>query len=140
MLMKVNPNVKKITRKMGCRLFLSRKGVHFYLPFSPSPSSSPRQTQAPTVTAMSSSTNSGKQTVANTEHRNHMVLSASSSYASTASSTRGSRAQQINCVKGQATDNGPQCCPQQSAFPALGTTNVGAPGKSASGLQQQQTI
>ena len=66
--------------------------------------------------------------------------SASAPYASSASSTRGSRAQQMSCVVGQASESGPHDFPHESVFPALGTTKVGACDISAAGLQQQKTI
>ena len=92
------------------------------------------------VSPTSMSRNSGKQSVANVAQRHHIALSASASYASSASSTRGSRAQQMSCVVGQASESGPHDFPHESVFPALGTTKVGACDISAAGLQQQKTI
>jgi hypothetical protein len=104
------------------------------------PSYEEGRTQVLIVSPTSMSTKKGKQSVAKVAQRHHIALSASASYASSASCTRGSRAQQTSCVIGQASESGPHDFPHESAFPALGTTNVGAFDKSAAGLQQQNTM
>eukprot|EP00039_Didymoeca_costata_P022564 m.346985 g.346985 ORF g.346985 m.346985 type:complete len:147 (+) comp30875_c0_seq1:44-484(+) len=90
----------------------------------------------PTVHPISINKKNGKHTIANVAQKPQICLSASSSYLYSASSVKGSRAQQTSCVYGIQNVNGPQFRPHESNIPALAVTNRGAIDMSADLLQQ----